>query len=231
MPAYTLEFTALWVTEAFNAIFLVDGSEYARVLTGVGAPIAPPAAPVKQGFVFEGWDPALPAAMPGQDVVFTALWQPVTDITLLAKDVSTTVINQTGGLIYGLAPGLSASDFENNYVVVTGAGELRITSPNGLFGTGTTVELLNAATSALVKTYTIVIYGDVNGDGSVDSIDAGTLVDVENYIITWDPAADAAFIQAADLNGDGEIDSIDAGITVDCENYIVTIDQSTGLVA
>jgi len=224
MPAYTLEFTALWVTEAFNAIFLVDGNEYARVLTGVGAPIAPPAAPVKQGFVFEGWDPALPAAMPGQDVVFNAIWSSFGDIALLAKDGSTTVIDQTGGLIYGLAVGITAADFENNYVVVTGAGELRITYYNDSFGTGTKVELLNAITSTVLKTYTIVIFGDVNGDGLVNAADRDTLKLVTSYQTAL--PAGAAFALAADLTGDGITDAFDLNVLKAVVAGVASIDQT-----
>ena len=78
-------------------------------------------------------------------------------------------------------------------------------------------------------TYTIVIYGDINGDGNIDSIDAGHLADYENGFVTWDAQSDAAYLKAADLNGDGSIDSIDAGIVADAENYLSNINQSTGL--
>ena len=80
-----------------------------------------------------------------------------------------------------------------------------------------------------MRTYTVLIYGDVNGDGNIDSGDAGLIVDYENFFITWDPAADAALYKAADLNGDGNIDSGDAGLIVDAENFMLTINQVTGL--
>jgi len=107
-----------------------------------------------------------------------------------------------------------------------------IPTPNG-FGTGTVVNVISNAKGAksgnIVATYTIVIFGDVNGDGNIDSIDAGKIVDYQNYMITWDPTTDAAKYKAGDLNGDGNVDSIDAGIAVDSQNYMLTIDQSTGL--
>ena len=224
MPAYTLEFTALWVTEAFNAIFMVDGNEYARVLTGVGAPIEPPADPAKQGFVFDGWDPALPAAMPGQDIVFNALWSSFGDIALVAKDGSTTVIDQTGGLIYGLAQGISASEFANNFVVVTGAGELRITYYNGTFGTGTKVELLNAITSSVLKTYYIVIFGDVNGDGLVNAADRDMVKLVSSYQAVL--PAGTSFALAADLTGDGATDAFDLNVFKAVIAGVAAVDQT-----
>lgn len=98
---------------------------------------------------------------------------------------------------------------------------------NDIITTGCKVQMVENQTVVAEKTF--VYFGDVNGDGSIDSIDAGIFVDYENYLINWDLSDDAAFLAAADLNGDGSIDSIDAGIAVDVENYLMVIDQTTGL--
>jgi len=141
-----------------------------------------------------------------------------------SKAGSSCIINCLDNFVYGLTPGITS--LENYAVTAPGYILEYVTTVNG-FGTGTVVNVtLNGAT---IESYTIVIYGDVNGDGNIDSIDAGKIVDYQNYIITWDPVNDAAKRKAADLNGDGNIDSIDAGIAVDAENYMVTIDQTTGL--
>ena len=136
------------------------------------------------------------------------------------------VVDFANRYIYGLTPGtISLQGFAE-----TTAGYEIVCIPTALgFGTGTVVNVMLGG--SIVESYTVVIFGDINGDGSIDSIDAGNMVDYENYMVTWDPLIDAAKIKAADLNGDGTIDSIDAGIAVDAENYMVTIDQSTGLVA
>jgi len=138
-------------------------------------------------------------------------------------------------------------DYANNYIYDFNEA---ITSLDGYFDTGTGYELLyiptaqgygtgtvvnvvstekNASPNSVIASYTVVIYGDVNGDGNIDSIDAGNIVDFQNYMINWDPVTDAALYKAGDLNGDGNVDSIDAGLAVDAQNYMVTIDQSTGL--
>ena len=65
--------------------------------------------------------------------------------------------------------------------------------------------------------------------GNIGGSDAGLLINFENYMISWDPAADAALFEAADVNGDGNVNAIDAGIIVNVENYLMTIDQTTGL--
>jgi len=144
----------------------------------------------------------------------------------------TAQVDTESGFITNLtAGGTTVSKIKRNIV----SSNIRLVDKNGIvlpdssiIGTGSKVQLfINSNT--VIDELTTVIYGDVTGDGNIDSIDAGNLVDYENYMINWDPATDAAQIKAGDLNGDGNVDSIDAGIAVDSENYMLTIDQSTGL--
>lgn len=140
---------------------------------------------------------------------------------------SSCVVDNDDSLIYGLEPGTTKQQFESSLVQVT-AGYSLLFSPETI-GTGTKVSVKKDADGTVVATYTIIIFGDTNGDGHIDSIDAGQMVDYENYMFSWDPTVDAAYLKAGDLNGDGNVDSIDAGIAVDAENYLLTIDQTTGL--
>ena len=66
-------------------------------------------------------------------------------------------------------------------------------------------------------------------DLDIDSIDAGLMIDFENYLVEYDIATDAVLLKAADLNDDDNIDNLDAGIAVDAENFLSTINQVTGL--
>jgi len=147
---------------------------------------------------------------------------------LLSRSGSASVINPGNHYIYGLETGMSKTVFENSFVQLSGNGKLVYLPDSNTLGTGTKVEIVDNSTNEVEATYTILIYGDVNSDGNIDSIDAGLVVDVENYIVKWDLTSDAVLKKAADLNGDGNVDSIDAGIMVDIENYIVNINQSTG---
>lgn len=61
--------------------------------------------------------------------------------------------------------------------------------------------------------------GDINGDGEVDIIDAGIIVQFANGINT---NLSEKQLQAADVNGDGEVDIIDAGMIVQYANGIRT---------
>ena len=78
-----------------------------------------------------------------------------------------------------------------------------------LVGTGATIAYYDRTTNAAVKTVTVVLYGDVNGDGLVDAADKDTVMlkavgaaEIENV---W-------FLQAADANRDGAVDAFDAAL-------------------
>jgi hypothetical protein len=135
------------------------------------------------------------------------------------------VIDYNKLFVYGLTTGLTSLQ---GLIAVPNGYELSYQTNQKSFGTGSIINIVKDGVK--VNSFTTIIFGDVNGDGNIDSIDAGKLVDYENYVLHWDPAADAAYLKAGDLNGDGNVDSIDAGITVDAQNYFVTIDQTTGFV-
>lgn len=134
------------------------------------------------------------------------------------------VVDDANGFIYGLAP---AIDSLEGYVNVAPGYELSFIQTDNGFGTGTLANVV--AEGIIVESYTIIIFGDVNGDGNIDNVDAALAVDYENFKISWDPIIDAAYIKAADINGDGNIDGLDAGIAIDVENYIARINQTGGL--
>lgn len=57
------------------------------------------------------------------------------------------------------------------------------------------VSIISALPVGLIKTsaaedqylfWTFLLYGDVNGDGIIDSVDAGRVVDYENWLVNWD---------------------------------------------
>jgi uncharacterized repeat protein (TIGR02543 family) len=240
MPANNLTSTAMWFTLSYTVSFDLNGgtgtvpaSQTAVYDSAVSLPAQGNI--TKQGYAFLGWaataDAAIPLAnytVPAGNATLYAVWGQ--NVNLIADSGSTTVINTGDNFIYGLKPGLTKADFESNFISINGNGRLAYTPDNGVLGTGTKVELIDNSTGAVLQTYTIVIFGDVNGDGNIDSIDAGVMVDVQNYSTTWDPVANAYYYKAGDLNGDGNIDSIDAGLTVDFQNYMVNINQATGSV-
>jgi uncharacterized repeat protein (TIGR02543 family) len=240
VPAADTTFTAQWNVNSYTITFDANGgigtvpdSQTAVYGSSVDLPVQ--GNMIKQDYSFLGWaataDATVPLAsftVPAGNTSLYAVWSQ--NANLIASSGATTVINSADNFIYGLKPGLTKADFESQYISINGNGRLVYTPDNGVLGTGTKVELIDNSTGAVLQTYYIVIFGDVNGDGNIDSIDAGVMVDVQNYMTTWDPVANAYYYKAGDLNGDGNIDSIDAGLMVDFQNYMVNIDQATGSV-
>ena len=76
MPAKDTTLTAKWKVNQYTITFDTDGGSAVEPITlDVGSVVAAPAAPSKDGFVFDGWTPALPATMPSQDLTVKANWK------------------------------------------------------------------------------------------------------------------------------------------------------------
>ncbi|NLP48913.1 MAG: S8 family serine peptidase [Clostridiales bacterium] len=105
---------------------------------------------------------------------------------------------------------------DNYYLEIEGEGSEAI-------GTGKVVKVFHDATNELVAEYIVVVYGDINGDGSVDSNDASAATDYENSLLSFDSENknEFCYIIAGDLNKDGSLDSNDASTIVDMENSLL----------
>lgn len=85
MPARYLEFTAEWTPDSYNAVFEANGGEWSEGKTVMTVPtdfdsqIAAPAAPEKQGYVFDGWTPDVGIMDDVNGKTFAAKWAPATD--------------------------------------------------------------------------------------------------------------------------------------------------------
>ncbi|MEI6579748.1 MAG: leucine-rich repeat protein, partial [Eubacteriales bacterium] len=149
----------------------------------------------------------------------------ITSPGIVPTSGKTTVINREQGFIYGLAAVLPSI---NGHITAQGGASYQTQNSSSVCGTGSTITVLKNGKT--LESYKVVIFGDANGDGNIDSIDAGIFVDIENGVANWNPTTDAARYMAGDLNDDGNVDYIDAGIAVDSENAILVINQVNGLV-
>ncbi len=66
-------------TMEYKATFIVDGEVYDEKMVHAGAELVKPASPSKEGYVFAGWEPDVPAIMPANDVTFTATFEKIPD--------------------------------------------------------------------------------------------------------------------------------------------------------
>ena len=66
----------VWNTNKYTITFDTNGgSEIAPITQYYGTEITAPANPTREGYTFIGWDKAIPATMPAENVTVTAQWQ------------------------------------------------------------------------------------------------------------------------------------------------------------
>mgnify|MGYP004460913539 FL=1 len=149
------------------------------------------------------------------------------DTKIICDDITLAVINGSGAVItndkfiYGLAAGLDSID---GYVAASADGcEVKVTKSGDKIGTGTLVEIYKDG--YLVDAYTVVIFGDVDGDGWYDAQDAYIVSLITNGLLTREQTGESKYL-AADCNHDGVIDGADIEILQNAGLLLGDVDQS-----
>ena len=76
MPAENVTITAQWKVNQYTITFDTNGgSTVAPITQDYGTQISAPANPTREGYTFIGWDKAIPATMPAENVTITAQWE------------------------------------------------------------------------------------------------------------------------------------------------------------
>ena len=109
-------------------------------------------------------------------------------------------ISNKGGYISGFDLGSDANSFNKllNSVYPKAVSEI---SENKVLYTGMNIKI----TSGITSNYTVVIYGDNNGDGVIDILD---LLKIQKHLLGVNKLKNA-YLNASDINKDGVIDIID----------------------
>lgn len=133
---------------------------------------------------------------------------------------NTTKISAGEYIIHGIVPGTvaAAKDVQDRVTVndpTQGTLEILANAEN-MFGTGATAILKLNATGATLATYTVVVYGDVNGDGVIDAFDTARM----NLAVEGGVALNGAYKTAGGLTS-GEISA---------ENYATIKNAAVGAV-
>lgn len=115
-------------------------------------------------------------------------------------------VGKAGEYLRGYELGTSVGNIKNkvgsraNVIIKDSNGYEK--NGNDVIGTGYTIEISNGSGK---ETYTYVMYGDLNGDGEINSAD---LLKMRQYLLGNNNLS-GAFLISAYLNGDNEINSAD----------------------
>lgn len=117
-------------------------------------------------------------------------------------------LNYTAEYISGITFGTGSTTLTNQLLKTNSFATIQITNnqgdakPTGALGTGDKVKITS---NNETKTFEIVLFGDINGDGTINNVD---LLRVQKHI--WkDTNLTGAFYKAADINKDGAITNVD----------------------
>lgn len=139
---------------------------------------------------------------------------PATPCTQTGEDPSAAPTMTTGyylteGRISGIAPGTQLASFVANLGVQGGTAKIYnaagALATYGTMATGDVLKIYKRDGSEYAS-YTVVLWGDINGDGVLTSADA---LGVQLHIVGRKPMS-GSYKMAADANGDGSITSADA---------------------
>ena len=238
MPAEDVIIVAKFEAAVFKVTFVDgDGNVFDEKAVKYGDAIILPATnPTKEYNVFKGWLD-VPATMPAKDITIYPDFERV-PVRLVAAEGSTTIIDRETMIITGLTTKMNDAK-KDKYLAVEGDGYYTITPAEGYegydcYGTGAVVKVYdNADASAPIEEFYIVIYGDVNGDSAVNSLD-GSIIEAETlYETNWSrgDSKDILMVMAADLNKDGKIKPNDKDSVINTSIGITKIDQVTGTVS
>lgn len=219
MPAGDLTFTAVFEEKLITVTLKLDGGNYNGstddiVIEGLyGDDLVAPGADElkKQGYVFGGWEPALPDTLPTEDTAYTAIWNPAKDTAYTveiyyqdtegnyasAPDEILPMTGETGALV--------------NAAIATPYG-FEISTTEGDYGKDVTIA---ADGSTVYKVYFDRVKYTIVFDGNGGTIDGEPTVSGEyRYLSTVVAPADAVLYKKGHTFA-GWVPSVDSNATKD----------------
>lgn len=137
---------------------------------------------------------------------------PLEGVTPIVKEEyrfeTTYSLDNTNKYIYGIAPGTDAATFINNIDRGQGNGYLLNSNgeiKNGLVATGDEVIAVDASGNEYAR-YTVIVFGDLNGDGNLDSMD---MLYMKRHLLGVKGLEGVFFIAANTNRGDDGVTSMD----------------------
>ncbi len=131
------------------------------------------------------------------------------------------VVDYANNTVYGLTPGVDSLAGYTD--VVASDAEWVYTETSNGFGTGSKAVLKNGG--EVISEYTVLIFGDVTGDGWYDAEDA-FLVNMVACGMLDESAVGELFMIAADCNHDGIVNELDVELLSNASTKLDDISQS-----
>lgn len=150
------------------------------------------------------------------ELVFEVSGEPTPPATATLTGTNGGFVDEARGYVYGV-PAETAD--VTAYFSTTGYIEMVANAAGSKNGTGATLNLYSdSSKGTLVKSYTLVIFGDVTGDGAINLQDAGDVQKSANFVT--DPL-EGAIAFAADVTCDGAVNLQDAGDIQKAANFVI----------
>lgn len=122
--------TAKWTVNSYTITFDTDGGSAIDPITqDYGTAITAPADPTREGYTFIGWDKAIPATMPAEDLTVTAQWRINQYTITFNTDGGSAIAPITQG--YGTAITAPAAPTKPGYTFAGWNGAIPATMPAG----------------------------------------------------------------------------------------------------
>lgn len=219
----TAVFSNIRVVEKTANTYLTATADYSTVENTVpfGSAYTLPTI-TKPCYVIEGWYTDAACTVPAD----TSVCITTGSHTLYSKWKHDTFnitgdVSVSGKFIFGEdMPGMSEEELANQFANTN----ISVSMNADRMSTGATVNLVDN-TDTVYDTLTVVIFGDVNGDGWYDGMDAMIVNCLEKGMLTQGDVTEAEYM-AADCNHDGVIDSLDVELLQQAGVLLGDIDQT-----
>lgn len=174
-------------------------TEYSR-------PIGALPSPVRKGFHFDGWYTSPDGGeRVGESYTVTSAGTLYAHWSGPVLQSSIAQIDYENGRIFGIARGLTSLD--GIFTLSQSGCSPEFVSISPTVRTGSRVNVIKD--SSVYESYTVIISGDVNGDGRVDGEDSVVTECIAQSMLQ---SASAEMRLAADFDGSGAVDSADAAL-------------------
>ena len=125
-----------------------------------------------------------------------------------------------GEYMYGFEEGTTSRQAAE-MIKFVGPAEIKFVETRNGFGTGTVVQFISTKDGSILESYTVVVFGDANGDSVIDMFDVAYMCEL---ISTFETPSDVV-LKSLDLNLDGSIDAVDLTIITSLANMDATLMQ------